>query len=246
MKQTQRVLAVVLSLAASAAYGELTVHLPGENGFAFSGVEYDAPIADPEFVCDNTERAGIEFSRPHAKTFDLFTSNPSDILVIDFTLGVSAGTVYQDLCVRNPYGALIRFDTGPPPLGGTLGQNGGLRSDSWVTTPGGTACAQIHGACPGFENAGLISHFDSSNDGAQTDFHFARITLNPDDTGVFTAELSGVVYVANQPRPLAEPFSFSMQGAVPEPGSRGLLMTALLGSLTTIRKRRAAHERCLR
>lgn len=233
--RSNQLLTVVLALTASIAYGGvLTINVPGENGLTFSGIVYKSPVANPDVL-------GFE-ALETAMTYDLFATTPADVLVIDFTLDVSLGSVFHDRITDAPYGTVFDRDNGPAPAG-AIANNPQLGADSWVTTPGaGTACAQIGGACPGFENAGQVSHFDSSQDGAQTDFQFARITIVPDETGSYLADFTGYVQVANQPSPIVEPFSYRMT-AIPEPDSFALQLIALLSGFAIIRKRRRVQKR---
>lgn len=242
MKRSHRTFVVLIALSASVVYGELTVNLAGGNGFAFSGTEYASPTAKPGVTRFEVLQ--------NATTFDMDMTTPDDILYIEFTLDVSAGSVYQDCgpntgCTRNPYGRAIATNTGPPDatlvfsVNETIANNPQVTADSWVTTPAkSTACALVNRACPGFDSGAPAIHFDGPSDGPQTDFNFARITMLPNESGVFAAEFNGSVVVANQPVPLAEPFSFTIRSVVPEPDSFGLLLTASLGGFAMIQKRR--------
>lgn len=216
-------LRILFALTTTVAYGQTLDYWPGENGVVFSGTSYDSSFEGfPDLI-----------------TYDLFASTPDDMLVVDFILNVTAGTVYQNH-TADFYGLPFADNTRPPrpgPLSGTFIEGRALAADSWVTTPGaGTACAQIGGACPGFENVGQVSHFDTSGEGVQTEFNFARITLIPDEQGAHSAEFSGYMQVANQPSPIVEPFNYAMR-SVPEPNSLSSLMAALMGGLTVLRKR---------
>ena len=60
-----------------------------------------------------------------------------------------------------------------PPLNALVAVFPALGADSWITTPGTTALAGAGGT-----KADNNSWFDTTNDGPQTNFLFARITTN--------------------------------------------------------------------
>lgn len=99
-----------------------------------------------------------------------------------------------------------------------------LGADSWITTPGDTATAG-----GGLSDAGA-SFFDSTNDGPQNNFLFARLTTAPGDSGLF----SGVISVAGATGPEVFPFSFQL--GIPEPTSMMLFGLGLVGLGVTRRR----------
>ena len=163
-----------------------------------------------------------ELSTPDASAVDqgapdggiiinLFATTNADILSIGEVLIATSNPIYN---VAPPFGS----DTAPPdpPF---IAFAPSLTADSWITTPGMTSLLG-----PGLEEADGTSTFgDLSDDGPQTDFQFARITLPPGTTGF----ISGKVTVAGSSGP--ESFSFNSSLCIPEPASVALLGLCLSG-----------------
>ena len=98
-----------------------------------------------------------------------------------------------------------------------------LGADSWITTPGaGTSTA---GGDLGDDN---VSWFDTTNDGAVTDFTFARLTtIGP------LLTFRGVISVAGASGPELFPFNFG----IPEPSSM-VFVAVSVASLAVVGRRR--------
>lgn len=128
--------------------------------------------------------------------FDYFVTTDADILSVDQVLvDVSGGSFFQ---VPPPFGS----DTVPPDPA-FLALNRALEADSWITTPGST---NLLG--PGLDMTDGTSTFgDLSNDGLQTDFHFARFGMPPDTTGTFSARVT----VAGASGPESFPLSVDLE-----------------------------------
>ena len=128
--------------------------------------------------------------------FDYFVTTDADILSVDQVLvDVSGGSFFQ---VPPPFGS----DTVAPDAA-FLALNRALEADSWITTPGLT---NLLG--PGLDMTNGTSTFgDLSNDGPQTDFHFARFGMPPDATGTFSARVT----VAGASGPESFPLSFDLE-----------------------------------
>lgn len=121
--------------------------------------------------------------------FDVFVTTDADILSINQVL------IDKDLFnVDSPFGS----NTAPAPPE-FVALNRALEADSWITTPGATALLG-----PDLDATDGTSAFgDLSNDGPQTDFHFARLTAINESSLSF----SGRVSVAGPSGPEAFPFS---------------------------------------
>ena len=91
-------------------------------------------------------------------------------------------------------------------------------ADSVITTPGSTSILGM-----GFPGGGTSTWGDLSNDGAVTNFLFARLTTLPGKRGFF----NGRVSLAGSTGPEGFPFSFPI--GVPEPASVALLGLCLSG-----------------
>ena len=128
--------------------------------------------------------------------FDYFVTTDADILSVDQVLvDVSGGSFFQ---VPPPFGS----DTVAPDAA-FLNLNRALEADSWITTPGST---NLLG--PGLDMTDGTSTFgDLSNDGPQTDFHFARFGMPPDATGTFSARVT----VAGASGPESFPLSVDLE-----------------------------------
>jgi hypothetical protein len=164
-----------------------------------------------------------------------FVTTDADILSVNQVLvTLTGGSLYQ---APAPFGS----NTEPPdPL--FVGINPALAADSWISTPGATS--RLGGDLPG---DGTGSWGDLTNDGPQTNFKFAQLTIPAFSSGaraIFTGRIS--LAGANGP----EVFSFGPNldleqfprppfPTLPEPGSGSLLTAGLLG-LSPFRRRGAA------
>ena len=163
----------LLVFATSSVFGQanLTV-VGGGNNATFGGtgsmVTNDAAIASEPLLSG-------------AATFDLVVSTESDILLFDAELTDTPG--------MNVPGGWFNHATGTdvnPPLDAFVAVFADLGFDTWVTTPGATAAAGAN-TLNGGPGASLVTHNDSTDEGPQTDFTFARITLIPDACLLYTS-----------------------------------------------------------
>lgn len=98
-----------------------------------------------------------------------------------------------------------------------------LQADSWLSTPGDTGTAGADANFDVLPSNGDATWFDSSNDGAVTDFQFGRITL---DKGV-TGTLRGAITIAGATAPFTQEFEIVL--GVPEPTTALLVAFGLVG-----------------
>jgi hypothetical protein len=109
-----------------------------------------------------------------------------------------------------------------------------LGVDSWVTTPGTTS--RLGADLPG---DGTTTFGDLTNDGPQSNFKFAQLTMGAlpqGQKGTFT----GVVSIASTVTPGSSvdvPFNFTI--GVPEPATLGLAGMSIVGLLAASRRRMA-------
>jgi hypothetical protein len=103
-----------------------------------------------------------------------------------------------------------------------------LSADSWISTPDITA--HFGPDLPG-DGASSI-WFDTTNNGPQTNFEFARLTLPQNATGTFNFEMN----IADGAAVFSQSFSLALPTAVPAPATLSLLGLALL---RRARRRRA-------
>lgn len=105
-----------------------------------------------------------------------------------------------------------------------------LGADSWITTPGATTL--LGGDLPG---DGVNTTFgDTSIDGAQTDFMFARLTVPSGATGTFSGWIS---ILGGDGSPYDQQFSFPI--GVPEPATIAMAGMGLIGMIGVARRRKA-------
>lgn len=147
--------------------------------------------------------------------YEFFLTSDADILRVGDVFIEGGAALYNNATGSNT----------APPNPAFIAVFPSLGADSWITTPGaGTATA---GGSLGDDNA---SWFDTTNDGPQQNFLFARLTTPGDGPYTFR----GVVSAAGAAGPETFPFEFTFPGtAIPEPTSAmlfGLGMVGLLGA----------------
>ncbi|MEQ8835851.1 MAG: PEP-CTERM sorting domain-containing protein, partial [Lacipirellulaceae bacterium] len=150
---------------------------------------------------------------PDSYVYDFFLSSDADILRV--------GNVFVELFSGSGqlYNSPLGSNTAPPnPT--FVAVFPALGADSWITTPGSVTATA--GGSLGDDNA---SWFDTSDDGPQQNFHFARLTA--DGVGAFR----GVVSVAGANGPESFPFNIIFSPPImpfPEPTSLALFAIGLL------------------
>jgi len=209
------VLGLIVAFASSSAFGQLTF-TGGGNNATFGGSFIPAP-AVANLAAGST-------------TFMLDVTTLTDLLLVDATLTVTEGSFH------NATAAELGSDVNPP-ADALLGAPGfgGLAADSWITTNDpSTAAAGTNTLASGL----TVTHFDTiTNPAISTPFQFGQITLIPDPvTGTFAGTLVGQLQTAATPTPIFDDFVYTF--GVPEPTSMGLVLTALLGGMAMIRRKR--------
>lgn len=155
--------------------------------------------------------SGVDGVADGAVTFDFSVTTESDILLFDAEIVNSPGANVAGGWYNN---VAVGTDVNPPnpaflPVFPSLAQ------DTYVTTPGATAAAGANV----LGGAGLVTHSDSTDNGAQTDFTFARVTLLPDADGNASATLQGTLQTSASPTPIFDTFKYDFQlgGGAPDP-----------------------------
>lgn len=152
---------------------------------------------------------------------------PAGWTVYDFTVTTSGDILsIGNVTTIGTYNSPLGTDTGESPFSAFPGFEQ-LQVDSWITTPG--AATSILGGDGALDGDGNESWVDLSDDGAQVNFLFARLTVDPaTPLGFFT----GQVTIAGDTGP--ENFPFSLP--IPEPATFGLAGFGLLGMLVSRRR----------
>jgi hypothetical protein len=203
---------MTLAATASADF----VHIPGNGSIA--------PVIRPV----TAQEAGDLLRGPAPSpgwVHQFFVTTDADILVIDevriFTFGNEPLT--------------NMFNSGPPFASNSDPPNPifvslwpALGADSWVTTPGITARAGAD--LPG---DGSTAFFDTSNDGPQTNFQFAQITVPEGTLFGFSGRIT-IASTLSSGTPYTVPFYFPIW---PEPSSLTIAGLASLGLVSLARRR---------
>jgi hypothetical protein len=175
----------------------------------------DAPAATVTFhspVLTHPTQAMVDSSAGGltlgSQIVSFYVTTDADILSVNQVRVVlsSGATLFQ---VSAPFGSDLT-----PPDEVFIAFNPSLAADSWINTPGSTS--RLGTNLPG---DGTGSWGDLTNDGPQSYFQIARLTVPANATGRF----EGRVSVAGVNGPEAYPFAW-----VPEPASSGLLAVALI------------------
>jgi hypothetical protein len=177
-------------------------------------------ISHPTLAMVNASGGGLTLE---SNIYSFFVTTDADILSVNQVLiSTIGGPLYQ---APAPFGS----NTEPPPPE-FLAFNPSLSADSWISTPGATS--RLGGDLPG---DGTGSWGDLTNDGPQTNFNFAVLTLGayPQSYGTFSGRIS--LAGAKGPEPI--PFILSLSPhSVPEPGCSGLFALGIV-SLRAFRRR---------
>jgi MYXO-CTERM domain-containing protein len=204
---------VLVAQAANAA----SVTISSVSGFG--------PFPDPHYPYSIGRPATAAGVPPNADIHEFLVTTDADILQIDqVALYLFPGTSLFQVPTASGGSDTER----PSALFESLAPT--LTADSWITTPGATSIAGNVNDPFGTPNN---SWFDTTNDGPQSNFMFARVTLFG---GLRWGYLSGRIQVAGAEGPESFPFTLTLS-VFPEPNSVIMGAMGLLG-LVAVRRRR--------
>lgn len=152
------------------------------------------------------------------KIYEFRVTTDSDILSVDeVVIDLNGATLYQ-----NAFGS-----DSEPPLPALVAAFPALSADTWITTPAPDTAI----AGGGFANPGS-SWFDSTDNGAQANFLFARLTTA--GMGTFSGRVNTL-----GPNGSVDNFGFSMIIGIPEPATIAMAGMGLIGIVACSRRRKA-------
>jgi hypothetical protein len=167
----------------------------------------------------NPSAAAVAAGAPVDGVIKFFLTSNADIVSINnVVITTDGGTIFQ---VPPPFGSNVEP---PGPL--SVSANPELEADSWITTPGATSLLG-----PDMPGDGTSTWSDLTDDGPQTNFHFAQITV-PGHGGV---SFRGRVALNDSGN--IENVEFNLV-RFPEPSSMVLLALGSLNLLGAARRRR--------
>lgn len=193
-RSIQSIVAFLSMLLAGIAFGQTTT----PSGFVISSSVVGGGNNGMFSVSGAASPAGAGLI--DAATYSLNVDTTSDILLFDVRTVVSIGTLFNP----NPLG--LGSDTNPPNPA-ILPVAPELEADTFYTTPNVTSAAGT-GVIDSI--GGLVTHFDTIDDGPQTGFNFGQVTLLPDANGVARARVIGTMQTANEPTPVFDDFEFTL------------------------------------
>jgi hypothetical protein len=183
--------------------------------------------------------AGVSIGRaPSASA--IAAGAPADARIHEFTVTTDADILQVDQVVIT-LGAGVSLYNVANPSGGSNAEPPtalfetlvpSLSADTWISTPGATSIAGNDQDPFGSTNN---SWFDTTADGAVSNFMFARLTAT---ASYFSSSFSGRVQVVGANGPENFPFTVAFIGPeiVPEPASIGMMAAAMMG-LAVFRRR---------
>jgi hypothetical protein len=211
-------LSAVLCLVASEAAADLVTFNHPHNP-AFTPVTREVTPAERD-----TPAAGGGGAPADGDVYQFLVTTDGDILSINqvqITLANGA-TLFN-----NAFGDAANAEPGNPALVAAFPS---LGVDSWITTPGTTA--RLGANLPG---DGQTTFGDLTNDGPQSGFMFAQLTVPNNTVGTFTGRVS-IASTATPGESFVQPFSF--QFGIPEPSTVVMAGMGLIGIVAAGLRRR--------
>ena len=193
--------------------------------FAFAAVallaaNVQAATVTTSWTMEAPSAAAIAAGVPAASdVYKFFTTTSADILSVD-NVKVNLANGAALFQVAPPFGS----DTSAPDPA-FVGLNRALEADSWIDTPGATGLLGT-----GLPGDGTGSWGDTVDNGAQTNYHFATLTVPAGMQGSFV----GRINVAGATGP--ENFGFDFALGVPEPASFAMAAMGLIGVVAARRR----------
>jgi len=129
---------------------------------------------------------------------------------------------------QNTFGDAGNAEPGNPAL---IAVSPSLAVDSWITTPG-VPTSRLGADLPG---DGQTTFGDLTNNGAQTNFMFAQLTVPNGAQGTFTGRIS-IASTATPGEAFVQPFSFTL--GIPEPSTVVMGGMGLIGIVAAGLRRR--------
>lgn len=154
-------------------------------------------------------------------TCDLTLDSVADILVIDADIQSDSGRIFSDVEPGNGASPVS------PPLDALIPVFPELAAHSFVTTPGVSSSTSLDDGASELATERSYTAFDTTDDGPQSDFQWARFTFVPDLLWQGSATFNATIQTKSDPTPVFDEVTGVINFPLSEEPNFGYLLGAL-------------------